>query len=466
MRLMRRMKSKYGITHPLCLLSILACVCFCTIIILHTFLRYADSTTDTFNYVNGDVDVREVMAFLEEISDTIIRSYSQVIAIGIEPVLAVLLEGGAGLTNAVMGMPLDISSTMFSVPHVLLITLAVFMLGKLMQCFEFTRSVGMLIYGEAERIFGYVVMVAISCQNIVKIMYVCEKHSATLESVLRFENTEVLQGIVVFVLGAGSAFVGLVVYYVIKTLVLGLQIMQLSVSFFPFTSLLFEVVRSSFVVIIAVFNLLFPRVGLAFNVAMLLLGALALAQTSGSVEYFRVIYFESLIIPFYRFRGETIKLYKDVPREIKKHCNREKCGIIVPVFSTGRFVLEGQTVSNHEKWWMEICEKELRFYRKKFMVGKIEQINIPLDGLKWYFRENPRCMELFVLDGPQENIIRLFKKPQKHVTFVISREYETIFSNMVSAMHAVDYEALKAQMLQERKEYIKRENKAYYALTQ
>ena len=95
MRLMRRMKSKYGITHPLCLLSILACVCFCTIIILHTFLRYADSTTDTFNYVNGDVDVREVMAFLEEISDTIIRSYSQVIAIGIEPVLAVLLEGGA-----------------------------------------------------------------------------------------------------------------------------------------------------------------------------------------------------------------------------------------------------------------------------------------------------------------------------------------------------------------------------------
>lgn len=465
MRLLRRMKTKYGISHPLCLLSLTACICFCAFIIIYTLDNYNETSSVSMARFTGGITLQEFMLFAEEIFDTVIESYSQVIAIGIEPILAVILQGGAGLINSVLGMPLDIQSTMFSMPYILLIAMIIYSIGKFMQCFECTRSFTMLTYGEFERLFGYITMIVISCQNVVKVIYVCEKHKNVLCNMFPGNNSEVFIGLFAFLIGAGSAFVGILVFYMIKTLVLGLQIMQLSISLFPFTSLVFEMLRSSLVVMSSIFNLLLPRVGFAFNTVAFILGVLFLAQTSSSVEYFRVIYLESLLIPFYRFRGDYIQLYKDVPLEIRKWC-KDKQGIIVPVFSVGKFKVGGKEIANHEKWWMEVAEEKLNFYRRRFMSQRVEKIQIPLDVKKWYFKENMRCLELFDLNGPEENIIRLFKKPKQECCFVVSKEYEAIYKDIVNEMKAVDYNAVKAQLTKERKEYIEKENKAYYALTQ
>ena len=101
----------------------------------------------------------------------------------------------------------------------------------------------------------------------------------------------------------------------------------------------------------AVFNLLFPKVGFAFNCTAFIIGIVFLAQTSSSVEYFRVIYLESLLIPYYRFKGEITKLYKDVPTEIRKKCANLN-NIIIPVFSMERFEIDEVDVAGHEQWWM------------------------------------------------------------------------------------------------------------------
>lgn len=465
MRFFRRLKTKYGITHPFCVLSWLACLVFCGLIAGYMLMHYTPVSENAGILTGESVSAQELQAFGEEVFDTIIGSYAQSVAIGIEPFLAVLIQGLAGLVNAVIGMPFDIETTYFSIPEVLLIVLAVFVIGKLMQCFECTRSFTMLTYGEFERIFGYLLMIMISCQNIIKIIYVCEKHKFMLEKL--FGSTRVEWIVAAFVFGAGffSAFFGIMIFYITKTLVLGLQIMQLSISFFPFTSLLFEVLRSSAAVLFAVFNLLFPKVGFAFNCTAFVVGIVFLAQTSSSVEYFRVIYLESLLIPYYRFKGKITQLYKDVPTEIRKKCIDRK-GIIIPVFSMERFEIGEIDVAGHEKWWMEIAEDGLHFYRKKFLSRKVESFSIGKDERKWYFKDNWKCLELFDLNGPEENIIRLFKKPQREISFVVSREYEAIFKDITDGMCATDYNALKEKLTEERRICIEKENKAFYAITQ
>ncbi len=465
MRLFRRLKTKYGITHPFCVLSLLACLVFCGLITGYMLKHYIPVSDAARMVENANVNTEELQAFGEEVFDTMIGSYAQAVAIGIEPLLAVIVQGLAGLVNAVIGMPLEVEATYFSIPEVFFIVLAVFLIGKLMQCFECTRSFTMLTYGEIERIFGYLLMVMISCQNITKIIYVCDKHKLMLENLFGSVGTEWFVAAFVFWTGLFSAFFGIMIFYVTKTLVLGLQIMQLSIAFFPFTSFLFEVLRSSATVLFAVFNLLFPKVGFAFNCAAFIIGIVFLAQTSSSVEYFRVIYLESLLIPYYRFKGKITQLYKDVPTEIRKKCANLN-NIIIPVFSMERFEIDEVDVAGHEQWWMEIAEDGLYFYRKKFLSRKVETFSIGKNERKWYFKDNWKCLELFDLNGQEENIIRLFKKPERKLAFVVSREYEAIFADITAGMGAIDYNALKAKLTEERRIHMEKDNKAFYAITQ
>lgn len=462
MKIFRRLKTKYGIAHPLCVLSLLACLGLCGIIVFNSLSAYDGGSIVS---QQGRATVGEVMLFGEEIFDTLIGSYSQTVAIGIEPFLAVIVHGVLGLFNAMLGMPLDIDMTVFSVPEVLVIAMIVCAIGKFLQCFECTRSFTMLTYGEFERIFGYIMMIVVSSQNITKIIYVCEKHGAMLQTLFPHGTARYVVAVFVFFLGVISSFIGILIFYITKTLVLGLQIMQLSISFFPFTSFFFEVIRSSTVIVMAMFNLLFPKIGFSFNCAAFVIGVVLLAQTSSSVEYFRVIYVESLMVPYYRFKGKINQLYKDVPSEIRKK-SRNKEGIIVPAFSMERFKIGETDVANHEKWWIEITDEGMYFYRNMFLSGKVEQFFIPMEERNWFYKDNWRCLELFDLDGPKENIIRLFKKPKREISFAISREYENIFKEITEGMHATDYNALKAQLTEERRSYIEKENKAYYALTQ
>lgn len=464
MNLLRRMKIKYGIAHPLCMLSLLACLILCG------FLVFSSTQGNDYVYSSATDDVveasyEEFMVFGEEIFDTVIRSYSQTVAIGIEPLLAVIIQGLAGLLNAIIGMPLEIESGFFSLPEVFFVAISIYYIGKFMLCFECTRSFTMLTYGEFERIFGYAMMIMISCQNVMKVMYVCEKHKNVLLSVFPGVSIEVVISILVMIIGVGSSFLGILIYYITKTLVLGLQIMQLSISFFPLTSFFFEVLRSSITVIMAVFNLLFPKVGFTFNCAMFVIGIVLLAQTSSSVEYFRVIYIESLLMPYYRFKGKLELLYKDVPAAIRRKC-ADEAGIIIPVFSMDKFRIGEIVVGNHEKWWMEITETEIHFYKSKIFSSKIESFTFAKQDKKWYFKENWRCLELFDLNGPEENIIKLFKKPERQISFAVSREYEAIFGEIAQKMQAKDYNALKAKLTEERRSYIEKENKAFYAITQ
>lgn len=465
MKFFRRLKVKYGIAHPFCMLSLVACLFLCVGIILQAPAGYDNAVSSEAGRISQSVDKGQVMAFLDEIFNTVIRSYSQVVAIGIEPFFAVIVQGVMGLFNAMIGMPLDLEVTFFSLPQVLLIAVAVYGIGKLMQCFECTRSFAMLTYGEFERIFGYLMLIYITCQNVMRIMYVCEKHKSMLEVALQGLPIELMVGLFVLAVGVASSFGGILIFYIIKTLVLGLQIMQLSVSFFPFTSLLFEVLRSCLTIAVAVFNLLFPMVGFAFNIVAFVIGIILLAQTSNSVEYFRVIYIETMLLPYYRFKGEIGQLYKDVPFEIRRRCKGQG-GIMIPVFSMDKFMLGDIEVADHEKWWMEITEDCIHFYRKKFLSAKIDNYSMKLSEKNWYYKDNWRCLELFDLNGPQENIIKLFKKPQREIAFAFSREYEDIFTTVTESMGAVDYNALKEQLTMERKKYIEQENKAFYAAIQ
>jgi len=461
MKLFRRLKTKYGISHPLCVLSLTACLVLCVCIVI----SLGNGNSVDVLYSSETVNASELWAFGEEIFDSVIHSYSQVVAIGIEPVLAVIVHGTTGLLNAMIGMPLDIENTVFSLPEILLITIIMYSIGKLMQCFECTRSFTMITYGEFERLFGYAILVVTACHNVVKIMYVCDKYSALFCLLFGEKRAEIAIGVFVLLMGVITSFAGILIFYITKTLVLGLQIMQLSISFFPFTSLLFEVIRSSITVIMAVFNLLFPKVGFAFNCTAFILGMILLSQTSSSVEYFRVIYIESMLIPYYRYKGKITALYKDVPMEIRKKCKNPQ-GIIFPVFSMNSFYADGIEISSHEKWWMEIGEEGLFFYRKKFFKRNVESFKILKNDKKWYFKDNWRCLEIFNLDGPEENIIRLFQKPEREIAFVVSREYEAVFKEITEGMGAADYNALKQKLTEERRNYIEKENKAFFAITQ
>lgn len=463
MSFLRRLKTKYGMAHPFCMLSLLACLCLCVGILLSALSEY-QMTPFSAAAVENTLTAEKVYLFLDELFDTVVISYSQTVAIGIEPFVAVIIQGFAGLVNAVIGLPFNIDATWFSLPHVLGIMILICSISKLAQCFEFTRSFAMLTIGELERIFGYVIIVCMACRNIVRVMYVFEKHKSTVDAMFGTAAAWITP-LIILGIGVVTSFSAILVFYIIKTLVLGAQIMQLSIAFFPFTSFVFEVLKSSLTIGVAVFNLLFPRVGFAFNCAAMLLGCILFVQTSSCVEYFRVIYIETLLLPYYRFKGEKKMLYADAPADIRKKCKNED-GIIIPVFSMERIKIGEIEIAGHEKWWMEITEDSLIFYRKKLFSKKIDILSMKKTERDWYFRENWRCMELFDLNGPAENIIRLFKKPERELGFMVSREYESIFRDITDSIGATDYIALKQQLTEERRKYIEQENKAFYAAIQ
>lgn len=471
MNFFRRLKIKYGIAHPLCMFSLLACFCLCTITILYALIFYQTAGIATAGYTpditfGSDIELySDILQLADVLFDAVLKSYSQVVAIGMEPLLAVLVQGSGGLVNAMLGLPLNIDATIFSVPFVMILTLSVCVLGKLLQCFECTRSFSMLTFGEIERIFGYALMVYFSCQNVIRVIYVCEKHKGTISRLFVNIPFEIAVGLVVFSICVITSFAAILTFYIIKTSMLGLQIVQLSIAFFPFTSLLFETLRSCFVIGIAILNLLFPRVGFAFNCVAFVIGCIFLTKTSSSVEYFRVIYLESLFFPYYKFRGEKKHLYRDVPYEIQKKCQNLE-NIIIPVFSMDKFTIKGTEVSNHEMWWMELSENTVFFYRQKPLSKKVDIISYESGEKKWYFKDNWKCLELFDLNGPEENIIRLFRKPEREISFAVSREYEAVFEAITGDMHAVDYNALKAKLTAERKRYIEKTNHEFYTAIQ
>ena len=77
MRLFRRLKNKYGITHPFCVLSLLACLVFCVLIIGYMFSQYTPVVESAVNTGMTNVNYEELHAFGEEVFDTVIGSYAQ-----------------------------------------------------------------------------------------------------------------------------------------------------------------------------------------------------------------------------------------------------------------------------------------------------------------------------------------------------------------------------------------------------
>ena len=92
MRLFRRLKTKYGITHPFCVLSLLACLVFCGLITGYMLKHYIPVSDAARMVENANVNTEELQAFGEEVFDTLIGSYAQAVAIGIEPLLAVIVS--------------------------------------------------------------------------------------------------------------------------------------------------------------------------------------------------------------------------------------------------------------------------------------------------------------------------------------------------------------------------------------
>ena len=165
--------------------------------------------------------------------------YSSVVAVSCEPFTALLFLGIVENINRLCGSPLHMTETPAGNPIVLIVIAVFFVASKLMKSNETTQVFGIITLGELEKYLGLVFILVLGVLNVTGIatgVVNAVVSPASPETALTAGTDAVVTGLTV-AWSVFMAIVSLVVYVVIKTVMSGLDVIQVSLSFIPGSAL-------------------------------------------------------------------------------------------------------------------------------------------------------------------------------------------------------------------------------------
>lgn len=388
----------------------------------------------------------EILLFFNGILNYVWNDIIQIIPLALEPVPVLVLGGLSQVINAFLGMPFKMYEIYIVPPAIYFIVLGIYLLGKPLLCLRFTRSVAMIIYGTFEKTIGIIFSLYFLFCGINKAISYCEKNLIFFRNKFgNFAETAVVITIV------GVSILTFLLVFTILFLTMramyALQISQLSISYIPFTSFYFEFFRTLLAVVFFFGIIMFPRIFMAIGIIFLIVSFLLSESVMKYINYFNDIYRTYLISNF-----KTNWRKQRIPKEVLSVYEEEKDEVWISVHP---MILEKNNhlpFVKYEKWYLCIQNENVTFYRKKFWQKKVDSVVFEKSDYQFYYILDDIYLEIFTLDGPKENIIRLFKKPKKDFSFVISYRYEKTFEEIIRGLNATDYKQLKKDLTAQLKE--------------
>ena len=396
-------------------------------------------------------------AILGNSISAIAGSYSSVVAISCEPFTALLFLGIIENINNLCGNPLNMISTPAGNPIVLAVITVFFIVSKLMKSNETTQIFGMVTLGELEKYLGLVFILVLGILNITGLS------TAAVGAVVSAAAPDataaggsVLVTVLSIVFSVFMAVVSVVVYFVIKTVMAGLDVVQMSLSFIPGSAFFFETFKTLFAAFIVIVNVICPPLGIAINIIVFIIGCILFKYCYRAVRYFKSIFVKPL---FKRIRGydpQISLVSKKLTKRLTKYFVKEKIepDMAIPVYPL-KYIGE-EKVHRFDRWWMVVVGERIDYMKAR--AGK-KRVRI----LHWecsetqpvYIRKGLWYYEIFAYIPHPDNMAKRF--PKKEFSFAMSHEYMCRLDEIIQKTGYTDYTLIQEERKLTKKQ--KREEK-------
>lgn len=370
-------------------------------------------------------------------------TYATLVGVSCEPFSALLFIGILENVNRWIGSPFEIAPTPMSNLWVLLVVAVFFAISKLLKANEATQILGMVTLGELEKYTGLVFIIVIGIMNVTGLT------SVSVQAAGLGASSGGGGGIVAVLSGILSVFfaiISIVVFFIIKTVMKGLDVLQMTLTFIPGVTLVVEVLKTVVTCTIIFVNIICPPLGIAINFIIFIICCLLFKKCYLATKYFKKIYVKPLLRLIRGYDPHIPLVMKKLPRKFRKaYAGKELPDVFIPIYPL-KYLGEAK-VTKHEPWYMIVEEK--RVFVKKYRAFKkqpvsiefVDSTNTPvyLKKCLWYF-------EIFHYIDTQENLNKRF--PRKEYSFVYSKEYYYRMEEILFRSGMTDYNVLK----QEKKE--------------
>lgn len=372
--------------------------------------------------------------------------YASVVAISCEPFTALLFLGIIENVNRWCGYPLDMVSTPAGNPIVLLVIAIFFAVSKFMKSNETTQIFGMVTLGELEKYLGLVFILVLGILNVTGIS------TGVMNAVISAAGPETVSepSAAVWITGLSVAWsvilsiVSVAVYFIMKTVMSGLDVIQMSLSFIPGSAFFFEAAKSLFAIFLITINIICPPLGVAFNIIVFIIGCFLFRICYNATKYFHGIYIRPLLKRLKGFDPHIALFSSKLPKKIRKYCEAQNIQpqVAMPVYPL-KYVGE-EKVRKYDKWWLIVDGNTPYFMRKragKKKVRKLSFMNTYQQPV--YIRKGLWYYEIFSFLPGEKNMAKKF--PKKEFSFVFSSEYLYRFEDILRITGYEDYTMIQAE---------------------
>lgn len=243
-----------------------------------------------------------------------------------------------------------------------------------------------------------------------------------------------------------------VIYILIRSLFFFVNILLIPIcTVIPFLSFGIGVVKVGGILILMLLAIFKPYVCGAILILLLVIAIRVFRDAYITIRYFRNIYVRPL---WKKVQGDERKMplvATKLPKRLRRYINVNEADIIIPIYITKK--IDGHKYMHwHDRWWFVVTRGKQ--YICKPSCWKDTCYFVDMNGYfdkKIYIKKSLRFFEVFILKGTEENIGRVFRKAEKVIQFVFSKEYEYRYEDIKKMTLYTDYDEYVKQKKQNAK---------------
>lgn len=329
-----------------------------------------------------------------------------------------------------------------------IICLVWFLIAKLSKSNRVTYTTGLILENYESKIGAFVNALVVASQLLANMQLGTTVQAASATS----QPTDMVKysfngfnALICFVLLISI----LVIYLFIRSLFYFINIVLLPVcTLVPFSSLVIEAIKIISIIVLILTSIFHPVI---FSVifALTLIIAIMLFRTA----YITIRYFKSIYVkPFFkRFRGYNSGIplvAPKIPQKVRCYVNESDVNIIIPVYILKK--VSGQkSMYWHDRWWFVSTKDKQYICKPSFIKNTCYCVDLNNSvNEKMFIKNSLRFFEVFNLKGTEEDIGRAFRKVNKKIHFVFSKEYYHRFNELKELTMFTDYTEYRKQIKQ------------------
>ena len=381
-------------------------------------------------------------------------SYSGIIGISAEPFTGLLFLGIMQNLDKLTGNPLSMPDIPVGHPAVLAVVAVCFIASKFMKANESTKVFGICTLGYLEKFLGTFCVLAIGILTVIGVAGssgAAVVNAATAGEVAT-QAGHYAAGVISTIFAVFMAIMSLIINYIVKTVMLGLDALQNLLSFIPFSGVVCEVIKTILVVAIFAINVIYPPAGYVVNIIVFLICCLSFKACYNAAQYLKKIYIHPFFAGIFGYKEDYPLKKRHIPFRVKKAFKERLPEIkaIIPLYAIKKPRKYGLKMKLYERVWLVTVGEETGILFRKYdgtrnYFWKINEGETP----DTYLRKGFRFFELYNYrqypDKPDK------KHPRKDMDFVFTREYRYRFDEIIALTGCVNVNQEKMTRRQEKK---------------